>query len=77
VKPVLVTADLHFQKPWFEWIIQEAPRFEVILIAGDFLDMFKAEPRTTQACEVQSWLGRLAEVTNVAICSGNHDNAGR
>jgi len=47
-----------------------------VLIAGDLLDMFIAEPRIAQAREVQSWLGRLAEVTNVAICSGNHDNAG-
>jgi Icc-related predicted phosphoesterase len=76
VKPILVTADLHFQKPWFEWLIREASRFEAVLIAGDFLDIFIAEPRTAQAREAQSWLQRLSEVTKVAICSGNHDIAG-
>jgi Calcineurin-like phosphoesterase len=37
---------------------------------------FIAEPRTAQANEAQRWLRRLAEVTKVAVCSGNHDNAG-
>jgi Icc-related predicted phosphoesterase len=77
VKLILITADLHYRKEWFEWMTQEAPRFEAVLIAGDFLDMFIAEPRTMQAREVQSWLKCLAEVTRVAICSGNHDNAGK
>lgn len=30
-----------------------------------------------QAREVQSWLSRLSESTNVVTCSGNHDNVGR
>jgi len=77
VKPVLVTADLHYQKRWFEWLIREASRFDAVLIGGDVLDMFSAEPRIMQAREVQSWLRRLSEATRIAICSGNHDNAGR
>ena len=76
MKSVLVTADLHYQRHWFEWLIREAPRFDAVFIAGDLLDMFIAEPRITQARQAQSWLRRLSEVTKVAICSGNHDNAG-
>jgi hypothetical protein len=74
---ILVTADLHYQRPWFDWLIREASRFEAVLIAGDFLDMFSAESRTAQAREAQNWLRHLSELTNVAICSGNHDNVGR
>jgi metallophosphoesterase superfamily enzyme len=77
VDPVLVTADLHYHKPWFEWLVREASRFDAVLIAGDLLDMFIAELRIMQAREVQSWLRRLSEVTKVDVCSGNHDNAGR
>jgi len=76
VNPILVTADLHYREPWFEWLIREAPRFDAVFIAGDFLDIFIAEPRTAQAREAQSWLRRLSEVTKVAISSGNHDNTG-
>ena len=77
MKPILVTADLHYRKAWFEWLIQEAFQFDAVLIAGDLLDMFLAESRIVQAREVQSWLRRLSEGTKVAICSGNHDNVGK
>jgi predicted phosphohydrolase len=73
---VLITADLHYRRKWFEWLIREATQFDAVFIAGDFLDIFIAEPRSLQASEAQQWLRRLAEVTKVAICSGNHDNAG-
>ena len=76
MKPILVTADLHYQRPWYEWLIREASRFQAVFIAGDFLDIFIAEPRTAQAREAQYWLRRLSEITKIAICSGNHDNAG-
>ena len=77
MKPILITADLHYRKKWFEWLIRQASGFEAVFIAGDFLDMFVTEPRTAQAREVQSWLRRLSEATKVAICSGNHDSAGK
>ena len=74
---VLITTDLHYRAAWFEWLIREASHFDAVFVAGDFLDIFIAEPRAAQAGEVQRWLRRLAEVTKVAVCSGNHDNAGR
>jgi len=73
---VLITTDLHYRAAWFEWLIREASHFDAVFIAGDFLDIFIAEPQTTQAADVQLWLRRLAKVTKLAICSGNHDNAG-
>ena len=45
--------------------------------AADLLDMFYTETRIEQAREVSRWIRELAKVTRVAICSGNHDNAGR
>ena len=49
---LLLTADLHFRLHWFRWLIEQAPDFDLICIAGDLLDMFKAETRTEQAREV-------------------------
>jgi hypothetical protein len=39
--------------------------------------MFKSETRIEQAREVRSLIRVLADVVPVALCSGNHDNAGR
>jgi Icc-related predicted phosphoesterase len=39
---LLITADLHFRLPWFRWLIQQAPDFDLVCVAGDLLDMFKA-----------------------------------
>ena len=47
------------------------------LHSRDLLDMFNEEPRIVQARTVSRWIRELAKVTRVAICSGNHDNAGR
>jgi hypothetical protein len=39
--------------------------------------MFYRESRIVQAREVSRWIRELAKLTRVAICSGNHDDAGR
>jgi Icc-related predicted phosphoesterase len=74
---ILITADLHYREHWFRWLITRAGDCDLICIAGDLLDMFESEPRIVQAREVSSWIRELAKVTRVAICSGNHDDAGR
>jgi predicted MPP superfamily phosphohydrolase len=74
---LLITADLHFRLHWFRWLIEQAPDFDLVCIAGDLLDMFKAETRLEQAREVRMLIRKLADLVPVALCSGNHDNAGR
>jgi Icc-related predicted phosphoesterase len=37
---VLITTDLHYRAAWFEWLIREAPKFDAVFIAGDFLGHF-------------------------------------
>jgi predicted phosphohydrolase len=74
---ILVSADLHYRSHWFHWLSEQAANFDLICIAGDMLDMFKGAPRMEQAREVGRWIRELSKVTWVAVCSGNHDNAGR
>ena len=74
---ILITADLHYREPWFVWLLEQARDYDLVCIAGDMLDMFKGEPRTVQARNVNQWIRELARLTWVALCSGNHDNAGR
>ena len=73
---ILITADLHYREHWFR-LLERSRDYDLICIAGDLLDMFNAEPRIMQARTVSRWIRELAKVTRVAICSGNHDNAGR
>src|SRR4029077_9345729 len=74
---ILLTADLHYREEWFRWLSTRAGDYDLICIAGDLLDMFCREPRMVQAMEVSRWIRELAKITRVAICSGNHDSAGR
>ena len=74
---LLLTADLHYHLHWFRWLIEEAPNFDLVCIAGDLLDMFKSEATIEQAREITRVIRELADIVPVALCSGNHDNAGR
>jgi DNA repair exonuclease SbcCD nuclease subunit len=74
---LLITADLHFRLHWFRWLIEQAPDFDLVCIAGDLLDMLKTETRLEQAREVTRLIRELGDIVPIAVCSGNHDNADR
>ncbi len=74
---LLLTADLHYRLHWFRWLIEQAPELDLICMAGDLLDMFRSESRVEQAREIRTLVKELADVVPVAVCSGNHDHAGR
>jgi hypothetical protein len=73
---VLLTADLHFRIDWFQLLIGQAPNYDLVCIAGDLLDMFDKKSTREQALEVTRLIKELADIVPVAVCSGNHDNAG-
>jgi predicted MPP superfamily phosphohydrolase len=74
---LLLTADLHYRIHWFRWLIEKVPDFDLVCVAGDLLDMFRSETRIEQSAEITRLIRELAGIVPVAICSGNHDNAGR
>ena len=59
---LLITADLHFRIHWFRWLIEQAPSYDLVCVAGDLLDMFKSETRLEQARQVSSLIRLLADV---------------
>jgi predicted phosphodiesterase len=73
----LLTCDLHFNLGWFEWLETKAPEFDLVVIAGDLLDMFAPIPQRLQIPAVQGALKSIAARTTLAICSGNHDTVGK
>jgi predicted MPP superfamily phosphohydrolase len=74
---LLLAADLHFRIRWFHSLIEQAQCYDLVCIAGDLLDMFNSKTRMQQAREIGQLIRKLADIVPVAICSGNHDNAGR
>jgi Icc-related predicted phosphoesterase len=69
----LVVADLHYSLPQFDWLLQAAPQFDLVIFAGDALDIGSIVDFRAQIVVVQKYLSMLSAVTRVVVCSGNHD----
>src|ERR1700755_3228093 len=69
----LVVADLHYALPQFDWLLSAGSQFDVVIFAGDALDLGSMVDYHAQILVVRKYLERLAGVTKVMLCSGNHD----
>lgn len=69
----LVVADLHYALPQFDWLLAAAHQFELIIFAGDALDIGSAVDYRAQIVVVKKYLMLLSGITRVILCSGNHD----
>jgi Icc-related predicted phosphoesterase len=69
----LVVADLHYSLPQLDWLLSAAPQFDLVIFAGDALDLGSAVDFRAQIVVVKKYLSRLTGLTGVILCSGNHD----
>jgi Icc-related predicted phosphoesterase len=69
----LVVADLHYSLPQFDWLLSAAPQFDLVIFAGDALDIGSLVDFRAQIVVAQKYMALLAGLTRVIICSGNHD----
>jgi Icc-related predicted phosphoesterase len=69
----LFVADLHYALPQFDWLLQAGPRYDVVVLAGDCLDVGSIVDFSAQTLVVRKYLQRLAIRTRLVVCSGNHD----
>jgi Icc-related predicted phosphoesterase len=69
----LLVSDLHYSLKQLDWVSGVAERFDLVVIAGDSLDIASAVALGAQIIVVSKYLGRLAGRTRVAVSSGNHD----
>lgn len=74
---LLLVGDLHYAMRQYDWVVDQASSFDLVVLAGDHLDLSSAVPLEAQIPVVLSYLGRLAAETRVAASSGNHDLTGR
>lgn len=68
---LLHVTDFHFNKRWFDWLLDEAPSSDLVVMSGDLLDLMSATPQRRQIEWVSSWLNEFPRP--LAVCSGNHD----
>lgn len=69
----LIVADLHYSLPQFDWLLSAAPQFDLVIFAGDALDIASAVDFRAQILVVKKYLALLSGIAPVILCSGNHD----
>lgn len=68
---ILHVADFHFNKAWFHWLLHHAPPHDLLVLAGDLLDLSSPTPHRQQIAWVSDWINDYAGA--ICLCSGNHD----
>ena len=70
---ILAVSDLHFGLGQFDWVAQQAPRYDMVIIAGDLLDIAGHVDLDAQITVVVKYLQTISSKTRLLVCSGNHD----
>lgn len=71
---ILAVSDLHFGLNQFDWVLQQAPRYDLVIIAGDLLDIAGHLDLDSQIIVVGKYLRNISARTKLLVCSGNHDS---
>ena len=69
----LLVSDLHYALKQFDWVHDVADRFDLVVIAGDSLDVSSVVALGAQIVVVSKYLRRLSDRTRLITSSGNHD----
>jgi Icc-related predicted phosphoesterase len=70
---LLAVSDLHFGLTQFDWVAQQAPQYDAVIIAGDLLDIAGHLDLDAQITVVVKYLRSISARTPLLVCSGNHD----
>jgi len=70
---ILVVSDLHYTLKQLDWVAASAADHDIVVIAGDLLDMASIVAPDAQIAVVLEYLARMRERTQLVVCSGNHD----
>ena len=73
---ILLVSDLHYSLPQLDWVVDVAPTFDLVVVAGDHLDISSAVSLDAQSIVILRYLSLLHSSGRVAVSSGNHDLTG-
>jgi len=74
---LLLISDLHYTLKQYDWIARVADKFDVVVIAGDHLDIASSVALDAQVVVILNYLRRLQGRSKLLVSSGNHDLTGR
>lgn len=69
----LLVSDLHCRREWFEWVVDVAKLYDVVVMSGDLLDYSSALSIEHQLGLAAKFVRDVSKYTPVCLCSGNHD----
>ena len=69
----LLAADLHYDLRKFDWVVEASSHVDVVVLAGDHLDLSSLVERPAQALVVEKYFRRIRDRKTLLVCSGNHD----
>ena len=64
----IVVADLHYSLPQFDWLLAAAHEFDLVIFAGDALNISSSVDVRAQIVVVKKYLTLLSGITRV-ICA--------
>ena len=70
---ILLVSDLHYTLKQLDWVVSVASDYDLVVAAGDHLDIASIVEPDAQIAVVLEYLSRIASKTQVVACSGNHD----
>jgi len=73
---ILLVSDLHYSLRQFDWVVSRAPEFDLVVLAGDHLDISSSVALDAQVAVVLQYFRLLAASAPIAVSSGNHDLTG-
>jgi Icc-related predicted phosphoesterase len=73
---ILLVSDLHYSLPQLDWVVRAAPAYDLVVLAGDHLDISSTVPLHAQCVVILRYLALLRRHTRVVASSGNHDLTG-
>ena len=56
---ILLVSDLHYTLPQLDWVVRAAPGFDLVVLAGDSLDISSIVPLEAQSVVVLRYLSLL------------------
>jgi Icc-related predicted phosphoesterase len=73
---ILLVSDLHYSLRQFDWVVEAAPEYDLVVVAGDHLDISSPVELDAQIVVVLRYLQLIQASAPIAVSSGNHDLSG-
>ncbi len=70
---LLVVSDIHYSLRQYDWLMRTSSDFDLVVIAGDVLELASYVDLDTQASVVGRYFRKICANVPLVVCSGNHD----